>query len=99
MTGTSYALILLLQGFPQGAVLGPLLFVSNITQLSSIISDSSVNHHLYANDTQLCISFPTSDFSQNVSHLEASIDFATTWMSAKHFPINQSETESCLDFV
>ena len=43
----------LLYGVPQGSVLGPLLFIL----YSSIISQTSVNHKLYADDTQLFLSF------------------------------------------
>jgi len=45
------------QGILQCSVLGPLLFILYTTPLGSIISDSSVKHHLYADDTQLFLFF------------------------------------------
>ena len=62
--------------------------------LGTLISDSSVNHHLYADDTQLFISFSAPDFSQNLSHLETTIDTVSTWMSANLLSFNQSQSKT-----
>jgi len=48
-------------GVPQESVLDPLLFILYTTPHSSLISDSSLSHHLFADDTQLFISFRAPD--------------------------------------
>ena len=80
----------------QGSVLGPLLFILYTTPLSSLISDSSVKHHLFADDTQLFISFTARDFPHNIAHLRTTIDTVSSWMSANLLSLNQSKTEFLL---
>ena len=50
-------------------MLGPVLFVLYITPLSGIVGNHSVNHQLYANDTQLEKSIPSNgvqSFTRNL---------------------------------
>ena len=51
----------LMYGVPQGSVLGPILFVLYTTPLSDIIANHSVNHQLFADDTQLQKSAPLNE--------------------------------------
>jgi len=56
INSTSSATSPLRQRVPQGSVLGPPLFILYTTSLSSLISDSSVGHHLYLLMTRNCSS-------------------------------------------
>ena len=56
-------------GLPQGSVLGPALFVLYATPLCDIIAGHSVNHQLFADDTQLWISTPLSEIDNLTKEL------------------------------
>jgi len=82
-----------LYGVPPGSVLGPLLFILYTTPLSTVISNSSANHQLYGDDTQLLLSFSALDFSHNITHLEHTVTNVSNWMSSNFLSFNPSKTE------
>ena len=69
---------------PQGSVLGPVPFTMYTTPLGNIILNHSMDFHLYADDTQLYISFkPCDSISRQtaISQVDACIKDIKTWMT------------------
>src|SRR5207244_4734210 len=61
-----------------------------------IFSDSQVSYHLYAVDTQLYISFPSSDADYNLSILSSTLDSVYSWLTCNRLSVNPSKTEYLL---
>jgi len=68
-------------GVLQGSVLGPLLFESTV-----YISFMSLNHQLYADDTQLFLSFHPSEFHSNITHLQNDLQQISCTSLYHNFP-------------
>ena len=79
-------------GVPQGTVLGPILFLLNVNDLSNVVKDASIN--VYADDVVIFASHANIDMVR--TNLQAAINEVAKWYSTN---LLQLSAEKCVSMA
>ncbi len=79
---------LITTGVPQGSILGPLLFILYLNDLTEFIQDCSVS--LYTNDTALCYS--SDSYIELMLTLKLELCMVNEWLVVNKLTLNTSKT-------
>ena len=80
-------------GVPQGSVLGPLLYSMYTTPIHDIISSYDLEHQMYADDTNVYVSFFLSDKDKGITTLELCLQHLYDWFNTNRLKLNPEKTE------
>ena len=78
---------------PQGSVLGPFSFPQYTAPLFDIVQRHQCDIHMYADDTQIYLSFNRHNSQSSLEKLEHCIQEVRQWMKENFLKLNDSKTE------
>ena len=79
-------------GVPQGSVLGSLLFIIYIRELSIVINDAGVRYGIYADDVQLLVHSKPTDLFTALHQIDGCVTSVLKWTSNTWLQLNSTKT-------
>jgi len=80
-------------GVPQGSILGPLLFILYVSELSTIISSYGLNSLSYADDSHLYACIENSSLDVTMSSISSCLASIEDWSNSLSLKLNPSKFE------
>ena len=93
INGTSSAPQALTVGLPQGSLVGPGEFPTYSSPLFRIARRHGIRIHMYADDTQLYLTFDPANYDEAIQKMEACLRDMKDWMAKNHLKLNEDKTE------
>ena len=78
---------------PQGSVLGPQKFNAYTEDLANLIDDHLLDHHMYADDTQLIEYTTASNIPNAIMKLQNCVESIHEWCRSRRLQLNPAKTE------
>ena len=79
--------------FPRGQFLVLCFLLSIPLHFSSLVSGHAIHHHLYADDSQLYVSFSSGNSAAALNGLQSCLASFQSWMSTNKLKLNPNKTE------
>ena len=99
LEGSRLAFVQLISGIPQGSILGPILFTIYTAPIGNLCRKNHIEFHLYADDTQLYLSFKPSILNSKldcITRINNCINEINVWMTQNLLKLNSNKTEFIL---